>query len=376
MHRSPTPVVLALLTAACAHAGAPRAEARAEAAKPGPAGVRLAADLGERGVVVFLVPDGWKATSGEPVPGAAATLRFEPPAGHHLLVVTPLWGPGDSNEPLGPEVARVLVEAARDRAREGAVEGELPIRPLEPPGLAGWYFASTDRELQESGRPPDPDEYRCAVQGAVVAGPLVLAFNLLDDGDGPQRREALSLLQGATHHPAAPAQAEVPREPSVRTHSDPSTWAVQGPEPLELALPGKSWALLLDLPAWSVAETMRRPDGGGLSVIARHPPDHLILSASVVDSAGRRSAESCRDADWARIAGIAGVGEARLEASAGEARAFYTVGEGDSPTRHLSAWRYRDGACLHLHLSLPGTGPAVDAALLEALKVARYGEAL
>jgi hypothetical protein len=151
---------------------------------------------------------------------------------------------------------------------------------------------------------------------------------------------------------------------------------VHGAEPLELALPGRPWALLLDLPGWNVAEVRRRPDGGGLTVIAQRRPDHLVLSVSLVDSEGRRSAESCRDADWARIAAIAGVGEARLEATAGEARAFYTVDGEGSPSRHLSAWRYRDGACLHLHLSRPGTGPGVDAALVEALEVARYGEAL
>src|SRR5512137_1879677 len=191
MRRSPSAALLALLCAACVHAGPPR-PAAAGPAPARPAGVRLAADLGERGVLVFLVPDGWKATSGEAVPGEPATVRFEPPAGHHVLVVTPLWGPGDATEPLGPEAARVLVEAARDRALAGAVEKDLPILPLEPPGLAGWYFASTDRELAEPGRPIEPDDYRCAVQGAVVAGPLVLAFTLLDDGDGPQRREALA----------------------------------------------------------------------------------------------------------------------------------------------------------------------------------------
>jgi len=360
--------LLALLAASCAHGG-PRPTAP-------PVGVRLAVDLGERGEVVFQVPSGWKVTSGESEAGSAASIRFEPPSGHHVLVVTPLWGQGQATEPLGPEVARVLVEAARDRARDGAVEKDLPVRPLEPPGLAGWYFASTDRELVESGRTPEPDEYRCVVQGAAVAGPLVLAFSLLDDGDGPQRGVALALVRGAEHRTApGPRSPPPPGDTSSRAHGDPSAWAVRGVEPLELALPGRSWALLLDLSGWGVAEPMRRPDGSGLSVIARRPADGLILSASLLDSGGRRSAESCRDPDWARIAALDGLGEARLEVRTGEARAFYTLpGEG-AAIRHLSAWRYRDGACLHLHLSLPAE-PGADASLERGLGLARYAESL
>jgi hypothetical protein len=370
MRRSRAVLPLALALSACAHLGPPPAPVE-------PTGVRLAVDVGERGELVFLVPDGWKATSGEPDPPALGSIRFEAPLGHFVLVVTPVWGPGDPAEPLGPEVARVLVEAARDRALEGALEKELRVLPLEPPGLRGWYVASTDRELLESGRAPEPDEYRCLVQGAVVAGPLVLIFSVLDDGDGPLRSAALRLVAGASHHPAPLAHPpEAASEPAGRGHADPSTWALQGLEPLEVELPGKAWSLLLDLPGWKVAEPIRRLDGSGVSAIGRRPADGLILSASLVDSQGRRSAEGCRDRDWGRIGKLAGVGEARLESGAGEARAWYTVSDEGSPSRHLSAWRYRDGACLHLHLSLAGAGPGADATLEQALGVARYGEAL
>jgi hypothetical protein len=209
-----------------------------------------------------------------------------------------------------------------------------------------------------------------------VAGPLLLAFSLLDDGDGPQRPLALALVRGATHRPAPRRPPEPPGQPIGRGHGDPSTWAVRGGEPLELGLPGKAWSLLLDLPGWRVAEPLRRLDGSGVSAIGQRVTDGLILSAVLADSQGRRSAEGCRDPDWSRIRTLDGVGEARLEADAGEARAWYTVHDEGLPTRHLSAWRYRDGACLHLHLSLPAVEPGVDASLEKALGVARYGEAL
>lgn len=365
--RATSLLLLALAATACAHAGSPRAPA------PAPPGVTVAVDAGERGEVAFLVPGGWKATSGEPEPAGSGSIRFEPPEGHLILVVMPLWGNGEASEPVRPGVAEALVQAERDRALEGAVEAELPLRPLEAPGLQGWYFAATDWELAGSRSPPDPDQYRCLVQGAVVAGPLLLAFTLLDDGEGPQRSAALALVRGASHRPASGSR---PGAPAGRGHGDPSTWMVPGAEPLELELPGRAWSVLLDLPGWRVAEPMRRSDGSGISIIGQREADGLLLSASLADSQGRRSAEACRDPDWSRIRALDGVGAARLEARAGEARAWYSWRNDGPPTRHLSAWRYRDGACLHLHLSLPAAEPGVDARLEEALGVARFGEAL
>jgi hypothetical protein len=62
--------------------------------------------------------------------------------------------------------------------------------------------------------------------------------------------------------------------------------------------------------------------------------------------------------------------------SPGIARAWYTVRDGGTPTRHLSAWRHREGACIHLHLSLPGTAPAVEDTLERTLGAARFAESL
>jgi len=359
-------LVVTLVATGCAHRGRPPAAAPA-------AGVRLAIGVGDHGEVAFLVPNGWKATSGEPDPPLPGSIRFEPPAGHFLLTVTPLWGPGEAGEPLDGDVARLLVEAARDKALEGALEAELPLRELQGPGLPGWYYAVTDRDLAESKRPPGPDEYRCLLQGAVVAGPVVLAFSLLDDGDGPHRAQVLGLVRGATHRPAAAGPSS---EPAGRSHADPATWQVHGPEPLELALPGRSWSLLLDVAGWKVADPMSRLDGSGITVIGQRREDGLVLSASLVDAAGNKGAEACRAGDWERIRQLEGVGEPRLQGTGEEARAWYTVqGEGE-PTRHLSAWRYRDGACIHLHLSLPRATAGVEAALEQALGLARYGESL
>jgi len=151
---------------------------------------------------------------------------------------------------------------------------------------------------------------------------------------------------------------------------------VHGPEPLELALPGRSWSLLLDVAGWRVADPVSRLDGGGTSVIGQRGDDGLVLSASLADAAGRKGAEACRAADWERIRELEGVGEPRLDGTGEEARAWYTVQGDGEPIRHLSAWRYRDGACIHLHLSLPRATAGVEAALEKALGVARYGESL
>ena len=372
MARLQSAALLAVTLAAigCAHRGKPLAAAPA-------AGVRVAIDVGDHGEVAFLVPDGWKATSGEPDPPLPGSIRFEPPAGHFLLTVTPLWGPGEATEPIDLDVARLLVEAARDRALEGALEAELPLRELDGPGLPGWYYTVTDRDLVESKRTPAPDEYRCLLQGAVVAGPVVVVFSLLDDGEGPHRAQVLGLVRGASHRPAAAGPSpRASSEPTGRSHADPATWPVHGHEPLELALPGRAWSLLLDVAGWKVADPLSRLDGSGVSVIGQRDDDGLVFSASLVDAAGRKGAEACRAADWERISQLEGVGELRLQGTGEEARAWYTVKGDGEPTRHLSAWRYRDGACIHLHLSLPRATAGVEAALEQALGVARYGESL
>jgi hypothetical protein len=205
----------------------------------------------------------------------------------------------------------------------------------------------------------------------------VLAFSLLDDGDGPHRKEALALVRGAQHRPAEPPRPPEPAsEPSVRSQVDPASWTLRGPEPVELSLPGKAWSLLLDLEGWHVADPRQRVEGSGVAVIGQRREDGLLLSASLVDAAGRRSAESCRDLDWGRMAKLEGLTSPRLELTASEARAWYTVREEAGPTRHLSAWRYRDGVCLHLHLSLPEGEPDAEARLGKGLGRARYGESL
>jgi hypothetical protein len=76
------------------------------------------------------------------------------------------------------------------------------------------------------------------------------------------------------------------------------------------------------------------------------------------------------------MAKLEGLTSPRLEVTASEARAWYTVREEGGPTRHLSAWRYRDRACLHLHLSLPEAEPDAEARLGKGLGLARYGESL
>jgi hypothetical protein len=365
--------LLAVALAGCAHAR-PAPGATPAAAGTAPEGVAVAVAVADRGTLVFQVPSGWRATAGEWRPPLPATLRFEPPSGHYVLQVTPLWDPEQPDRPLGPEVARALAEETRDRALESSVEKTLPLVALQGTAGVGWWFASTDRELAVRGRDPAPDEYRAMVQGVVSVGTMMLGFALLDDGDGPHRAVALTMVQGAELRPATDDQASEPERPA-RTHTDPSRWPLRGPEPVELGLAGKAWTVLLDLAGWRVAEPMLRSDGSAVSVIAHREADGLVLTTTLSDSAGRRSAEACRDRDWPRIEAAPWVVPGPRAVKDGVASVGYTVGSGAEATSHLSAWRYRDGACIHLHASLEGSSDAGWPAL-ERATMMRFGEPL
>jgi hypothetical protein len=372
--------LLAAALAGCAHAPAARPAAAPASTRPDaptadqPAGVAVAIEVADRGTLVFQVPSGWRVTSGEGQPPLPATLRFEPPAGHFVLLVTPLWDPEQPGRPLGPDVARALVEETRDRALETALERELPLVALPGTAGVGWYFTSTDRELSKRASPPGPEEYRAMAQGAVSIGTMVLAFTLLDDGDGPQRAGALALVQGAVLRPPPGDPAAEPEQPA-RSHRDPSGWTLRGGEPVELGLPGRAWTVQLDLAGWRVADPIARSDGSAVSVIARRESDGMVLTTTLADSGGRRSAEACRDQDWSRIETVPGVTAGARFVKDGVAAIGYTAGSGAETTSHLSVWRYRDGVCIHAHASQEGA-PARALPALERATLIRYGEPL
>jgi hypothetical protein len=365
------PFALAALLAACAHRPAGPA-----AAPPWTGGARLAFDVGEAGKLLFDIPPGWTATPGELDPPLPATLRLDPPSGHHLFLLTPVLDPAaEPGAPVGAAQVRQLVELARGKAAETAAEA--PVLLELGGGKVGWYFAATDRELGPGGRQAEPDEFRCLVQGAAAAGEVLLTFTLLDDGDGPHRQVALEVVRRARHQRSLPAP-DAPgaeRQPAAR----PEGWRPVGAEPVTLAYPGKAWALAIDLPGFRLDEPQERGDGRVVSVLGQDEKSGLVASVTLSAAGGRHGAGACAEADWSRL--VAAVPELKgRPAPAGERpRADYLVrrlGGRQVDQQNASAWWYRDGVCVHVHVSLMGFEASDQPALDRILASVRYDEPL
>jgi len=340
-----------------------------------------------------------------------ASLRLDPPAGHHLLLLTPLWDPAVApGAPAGERGAHAMADLARRKALETSAEDEVPLMALGG-GATGWWFAVTDRELGPGGRAAEPDEFKALVQGAASVGGLVVAFTLLDDGDGPHRAEALAIVRAVRHEPAAlpaaplapastgatpapaapearPAGAEPEATPAAPPAArpgaggpgDPAGWRTQGRAPLSVTYPGKGWSVVLAVAGYRVDGPDVMPDGKLVHVVAEEEATGVVLSVVLTDARGRASAGACADADWKRIG--ASLGEAppvRRRDEGEQVRADYFVAS-QRGTRvdqqNASRWWYRDGVCVHVHASLMGFQPGDEPKLEKALAAAAFAEAL
>lgn len=383
--RRPPALALAALLAACAHR--PPAPATAAAPVTPPVGARLAWELLGHGRLLVEIPPGWTATTGDTDPPLPPTLRLEPPTGRTLLLLTPTWDPDAPPEaPATADSARLLVELARRQAAETSVEAPLELVELGG-GAVGWYFAATDRELVAGGRPPEADEYRCLVQGAAVVGGVTLTFTLLDDGDGPHRGVALEVVRRIRHQPLGEAEAEADAARlrgeggAARTdaHGEPSAGPAAGGAPVTLGYPGKGWAVAIDLPGFQVDAPQARPDGRLVSVIGHSEASGLVASLVLTDAGARRTAAACAEADWHRLAAFLPEVAGRAPPTGPRPRAEYLVRELRGrrvDQQNASAWWYRDGVCVHAHVSLMGFEPGDQPTLDHVLATVRFDEPL
>jgi hypothetical protein len=358
----------AALLAACAAArsGAPHAAP----ASPEAGWTRRAFAVQERGHLLLALPPGWTAEEGEPGEAGLPGIRIEGPDGAFTVLLTPLWSPDESEGPEArADTAQLFADIARRRALAGSVEREIPLEELSGPGVRAFWFAATDRELL--GRAPGPDEWRNIVQGAAAVGPVLLAFTLLDNGPGPQRRQLLELVRTARH-----AADGAPPETTLEVDPIPADRTV----PLRVAWPGKSWAVLVDLPGFT-AGARRGGEWPGPFVVGVHPENGIVVSISLLPAGAAADAGGCRDDAMAAIAtAIPELADVVSPAVApGGARAEYTVSaasQGSVVQRNAHLFLYRDGLCANVHLSKADPEPG-DLERMEAILASvRFGEDL
>jgi hypothetical protein len=354
----------AALLAACASAP------RAPAASPGAAGTRRAFPLDERGQLPLSLPPGWTATTGGPGEAGVPSIRLEAPGGGFAVLLTPLWNPEDSEEAEArADTAQLFADIARRKALAGSVEREIPLHELSGPGVKGFWFTATDRELL--ARAPGPDEWRSILQGAAAVGPVLLAFTLLDDGPGPQRGQLLEVVRTARHAAdGAPPGSALEVDPVPADHT----------VPLRVAWPGKSWAVLVDLPGFT-AGARRGREWPGPFVLGVHPQTGIVVSVSLLPAGAAADAGGCRDEALAAIASaIPDLADlVRPAAAPGGARVAYTVAGaagGGAVQRNAHVFLHRDGLCANVHVSKADPGPDDRERIEAILASVRFGEDL
>jgi hypothetical protein len=355
----------ALLTAcASERSGAPRVPA-----SPQDGGwQRRTFAIPERGELVLSLPSGWTAEEGESGEAGAPAVRLAGPGGSFKILLTPLWSE-DEEPDARADTAQLFADVARRRALAGSVEREIPLEELSGPGVKGFWFAATDREL--AGREPGPGEWRNVLQGAAAVGRVLLAFALLDNGPGPQRGQLLEVVRTARHSPdGAPPEAtlEVDPIPPERT------------VPLRVRWPGKGWALLVDLPGFT-AGARKAGAGAGPYVVGLHAETGIVASVSLLPAGAAADAGACRDEAMAAIArAIPDLADVvRPAAAAGGARVAYTVATppgGDVAQRNAHVFLHRDGLCANVHLSKADPEPGDTARMDAILATVRFGEDL
>lgn len=362
----------ALAAAALAVLGAGCARVQPVSAPAGPPGATFRVfPVPGHGAIELAIPKGWTAQAVNGDASATPTIRLEHQGQSFVALLTPFWNPSEPGVKLASgDTAQLFAELARRNAMRGASEREIPLQRLAGAGVRGFWFAATDRTLE--GKEPGPEEWRHVVQGAAEVGALVLAFTLLDNEDGPQRREVLEVVGAARHLP--------PREGEQQAAEDMELDPGANTVPLRVEIRGKPWAVLVDLPGFRMFKPRRSDDGTGVLVLGQDPGSGVVASVILRPAGPARDAAGCRDADLPRIRDAAPeLLELRLASSGASVRASYELaapGAAQVHQEHGHAWLQREGICANVHVSKVAPGPQDAAVMDRILSSVRFGEDL
>jgi hypothetical protein len=123
----------------------------------------------------------------------------------------------------------------------------------------------------------------------------------------------------------------------------------------QVSLPGKAWAVSLDLPGFTRDSAETRPDGSGAMLTATNEKTGLTVAAYLEKEQTLRSLDECKRHYWElmrnspfRKDDIHEVKNSRMYA------VHYVIPElKGKPIRqkNINAYLYRDGCCIDIHLS-------------------------
>lgn len=137
-----------------------------------------------RGTLVVPVPSTWGFRARKPEEMQPRDVEFTDSESDAKLLLT--IAPDARPALKGDPTTRTFVESARDAAKPGAAETELPLVELKGRGGSGWYFLATDRSLVDKA--PRPDDWKYLRQGALLMGQSLAFFSLFSnvkDGAAP-----------------------------------------------------------------------------------------------------------------------------------------------------------------------------------------------
>jgi hypothetical protein len=165
------------------------------------AGSAFAQELGlrsfpvpEHGAFKLQVPKSWKDKVSPTAGSTAPTITFTGSGQEKFeMLLTPTWRTWPANPRAAAAEIWLLVQQNAERLKPKAVEKELPPQEISGASSAGYYISVTDPA-------PKPGEYKYLMQGTVRVGELLVRFTVLtNDGGDSIRRQALALVQSATH---------------------------------------------------------------------------------------------------------------------------------------------------------------------------------
>lgn len=304
-------------------------------------------EIAGHGALEIAVPAAWRF-SVDPAAEPAA-MHIEPPSGSEfVLIVTPHSLPDGSGAGDARYHARTAVDRVRRHVAATVVEDPIAIEELGGGPNAVFWFAATKKA-------PARGEHRHLVVGAAAVGRLTLVFRLHHHSEElPERAIVLRAIAEARH--VAP----------------PST------APLALALPHKSWALLVDLDGFEIEGIRTRADGSSVIVMGANPTSELVLTLSLERVGGEPRAADCRRAAFERALAtpfhkVEVKHTQREQIAVGE----YLVArfrDIDVMRKHVNAFLAKEDVCAHVHLSKPRFAPADQELFETVLRTVRFSE--
>ena len=146
---------------------------------------------------------------------------------------------------------------------------------------------------------------------------------------------------------AAPAKAVAAPAGAAPAAGDASRFQVR--------LPGKDWALAIDLPGFLVERQDTRPDGATAMLMARQDQNDMSVFVYVTREPNYRSADECKRHYWALTASSPFRKDDVHEVAKGEmVTVHFVIPELQGRTiqqKNVIAYLYRDGACIDVHVS-------------------------